>query len=69
MSIIARIAAVFALSLSLPKMIGIGPSMITPPVLISDSTFFSEEFSWRGLSEFEVRSKRGSLPDVYVLFE
>ncbi len=45
MSIIARIAAVFALSLSLPKMIGIGPSMITPPVLILDSTFLSEGFS------------------------
>jgi hypothetical protein len=69
MSIIARIAAVFALSLSLPNMIGMGPSMITPPVLISDSTFFWEGFSWRGLSEFEVRSKWGSLPDVYVLFE
>lgn len=69
MSIIARIAAVFALSLSLPKMIGIGPIMITPPVLISDSTFLSEGFSWRGLSEFEVLSKRESIPDVSVLFE
>lgn len=69
MSIIARIATVFALSLSLPKMIGIGPSMITPPVLISDSTFLSEGFSWRGLSKFEVLSKREPLPDVSVLFE
>ncbi len=69
MSIIERIATVFALSLSLPKMIGIGPSMITPPVLISDSTFLSEGFSCRELSKFEVLSNLEPFPDVSVLLE
>jgi hypothetical protein len=32
MRIIARIVTVFALSLSLPKIIGIGPSIINPPI-------------------------------------
>ena len=41
MSIIARIVAVFALSLSLPKIMGIGPSIITPPAFILDSTFLT----------------------------
>ena len=64
MSIIARIAAIFALSLSLPKMIGIGPIMITPPVLISDSTFLVGRGSCNGLSESGVLSKWVSLPNV-----
>lgn len=41
MRIIARIATVFALSLSFPKIIGIGPIIITPPVLISGSIFLT----------------------------
>ena len=69
MSIIARIAAVFALSLSLPKMIGIGPSMITPPALTSDSTFLEGGFSWRELSESKVLSKRRSPSDASVRLE
>ncbi len=69
MSIIARIAAVLALSLSLPKMIGIGPSIITPPALISDLLSFAGGFSWSVVSEYGMLSKLGSLPNASVLFE
>lgn len=51
MRIIASIVAVFALSLSLPKIIGIGPSIITPPLLTFDSTFPIGGFSSGDLSE------------------
>ena len=68
MSIIARIAAVFALSLSLPKIMGIGPSIITPPALIFDSAF-PGGFSWDGVSKSRVFSKSASLPNGSALFE
>ncbi len=70
MSIIARIAAVFALSLSLPKIMGIGPSIITPPAFISGFNFSYRRFPHDdGLLEFGVFSKSASLPNGSVLFE
>src|SRR5690606_14400300 len=65
----ARIAAVLAPSLSLPKIMGIGPIIITPPVLISVLLSFAGDHSLNGVSESGVLSKRVFLPNASVLFE